>query len=66
MRSRILLGLLVVVAALVAPVVPAVAQPAPATAQLEWLVDASSRLPISEAEQREHLSAELLTASEAW
>lgn len=62
MRSRILLGLLVVVAALVAPVVPAVAQPAPATAQLEWLVDASSRLPIAEAEQREHLSAELLTA----
>ncbi|MPZ82027.1 MAG: hypothetical protein GEV28_17195 [Actinophytocola sp.] len=60
MRSRILLGLSVV--ALVLPGVPAVVRPAPPMAQLAWVVDASSRLPISEAEQREHLSAEFLSA----
>lgn len=62
-RLAILLALL----ALVATAAPAVANPvaSPPTTpaqQLSWVLDASSRVPIAEAEQREHLSAELLSA----
>lgn len=60
---RRLVTLLVVLAAVLVPSTPAVASP-PATArdQLTWLVDASSRVPVAEEEQRAHLSPEFLSA----
>ncbi|MCT2582624.1 class A beta-lactamase-related serine hydrolase [Actinophytocola gossypii] len=60
---RRLVTTVLVLVALVVPSAPAVASP-PATAeeQLAWFVDASARAPVSEAEQRAHLSAEFLAA----
>jgi hypothetical protein len=57
-----LLTLLVLVVALLAPAAPAVAGPVSPGAALSWVVSASHRVPISEAEQREHLSASFLSA----
>lgn len=54
-----LLVLCLVLVALLGPAAPVSASRAPA---LDWVVSASGRLPISEAEQREHLSESFLSA----
>lgn len=55
-------GVLAVVASLVAPAADA-AEPPTATDQLGWVVDASGRVPVSDAEVRQHIAEVLLTAA---
>ncbi|VVJ20144.1 Beta-lactamase class A-like and penicillin binding proteins (PBPs) superfamily [Amycolatopsis camponoti] len=55
-------GVLAVLAPLVAPVAQAAEVPT-ATHQLEWVVDATGRVPVSDAEVREHVAEALLTAA---
>jgi hypothetical protein len=54
-------GVLAVLAPLVAPAAEAAEVPT-ATQQLEWVVDATGRVPVSDAEVRGHVAAVLLTA----
>jgi hypothetical protein len=54
-------GVLVVLAPLVAPAAQAAEVPT-ATHQLEWVADATGRVPVSDTEVREHVAQVLLTA----
>lgn len=54
--------LVFVLLALVVPVTPVTAAPATAEQQLDWVLAISHRLPVSEAEQRAHLSPGFLDA----
>lgn len=56
------LWIVVVLLALVAPAAPAAADPVGAEQQLDWVLDASTRPPVAEEEQRAHLSEEFLDA----
>ncbi|WIY02484.1 serine hydrolase [Amycolatopsis mongoliensis] len=55
-------GVVAVLVPLVAPAAQAAEVPT-ATQQLEWVVDATGRVPVSDAEVREHIAQVLLTAA---
>jgi hypothetical protein len=59
--KKAIAGVIAVLAPLVAPAAQAAEIPT-ATHQLEWVVDATARVPVSDAEVREHVAQVLLTA----
>jgi beta-lactamase family protein len=59
--KKAIAGVIAVLTPLVAPAAQAAEIPT-ATHQLEWVVDATARVPVSDAEVREHVAQVLLTA----